>query len=515
MRAKVVVSAISLLVAAPLGAQTSSLSAIQTAQVYSASPFSNDRFGRDVLLDGAVALVMYGTFTSSYLVRCIADVGGTWTYPASPGFATQGYTMSFAGNLYLQGFPYASPLDRVAVWRRNGSTWSQSWLSIPDVGPADETFGVSTDIDGATVVIGNHYHTQSLTEEGAVYVYEDTGSSLVLRQRIFGGVAGARLGVSVRVSGEDLLVYCNAAPNTFGVRAYRRQNGVWVLAQSDAAPVGQLSGGIELDRGLAVARTSGGGFYVLAHAGNEWFVDATIPPIPGSASAYDFELDGGVIAASDPEADLAASDGGAVRLYARNDGWKLQATVVASDAQQLDYFGYGIGLQGNRLMVGAPNDDDLANDAGAVYEFRLDHAHARVHCVPEKSSLGCIAHIGFAGVPSASSGAPFTLSASNAISRRGGMLVYGTSGPAFVHYPGGVRCVAAPRRTTARQSSGGTSGASDCSGAFTLDFNALVASGVDPLLFVGQSVDAQWVYRDPLGPSALASSEAVHFTIAP
>jgi hypothetical protein len=94
-------------------------------------------------------------------------------------------------------------------------------------------------------------------------------------------------------------------------------------------------------------------------------------------------------------------------------------------------------------------------------------------------------------------------------------VVYGTHGPAFVRYPGGVRCVAAPRRTTARQSSGGSLGASDCSGTFTLDFNALLASGVDPLLFVGQPVDAQWVYRDPLGPSVLASSEAVHFTIAP
>ena len=53
------------------------------------------------------------------------------------------------------------------------------------------------------------------------------------------------------------------------------------------------------------------------------------------------------------------------------------------------------------------------------------------------------------------------------------------------------------------------------SGSLTVDFNALIRSGADPLLYAGQVVDAQWIYRDPLGPSALASSEAVEFTIAP
>lgn len=500
-------------VSVPLAsAQVSSLSAAEVVEFHDNSPFQSDRFGRDILLDGDTALVMWGIFTSSYGVQCIVDAGATWMHMPSPSFTAPSYTMSFEGDLFLQGFPYSGPIDRVAVWRRNGSTWTQTWLPIPDMGPADETFGASTDIDGATVVIGNHYHTETFTEEGAVYVYEDTGSSLVLRQRIFGGAPGLQLGTSARVSGDDLLVYYRATPTTFGVRAYRRQNGWWVLTQLDAAPVGQLSGGVELDRGLAVARLGGGGFLVLANAGNGWFVDANMPP---SAGGLDFEIHDGVIAAADPEADVAITDGGAVHLFARNDGWKLQATVTASDAHTLDYFGYGIALQGSRLMVGAPNDDDLGQDTGSVYEYELTHSPARVHCVPERSRLGCIAHIGFNGSPSASSGQPFAITASGVLSHKNGVLVYGTNGPAFAPYPGGVRCIAAPRRTTARQSSGGTPNANDCSGSLAIDFNAFIASGADPLLHAGQVVNAQWVYRDPLGPSALASSEAVEFAIAP
>ena len=118
-------------------------------------------------------------------------------------------------------------------------------------------------------------------------MYEDTGSSLVLRQSIFGGVAGAHLGVGAGVSGEDLLVYYRTAPTQFGIRAFRHVNGTWVLAQVDAAPVGQLSGGVELDHGLAVARKSGGGFCVLANAGMASFrsTRSHVPsPVPRSGT---------------------------------------------------------------------------------------------------------------------------------------------------------------------------------------------------------------------------------------
>ena len=506
--------ALALSVVSPLVAQTSSLTVTEVTQLHEAMPAASARFGRDVLLSGETALVLQGTLTSSYLPKCLVHSAAGWNQFSAPNFGALGYTMSFEGNLYLQGFPSATN-SRVAVWRRNGTIWTQSWLPAPDIGPGGESFGVSTDIDGSTVVIGNSDHTENLQQEGAVYVYEDTGSALVLRQRIFGGVAGARLGTEVRVSGDDLLVYYSAAPTSFGVRAYTRQGGAWKLTQADAVLPSQLSGGIELDRGLAVARRQGGGFHVLANATGEWFVDATLPPPPGSTGAYDLEISRGVIVASDPNSDLAGIDAGAVHLYARNGGWSLQSTATASDARAGDLFGYGVALVDDRLMVGAPFDDDLADNAGAVYEFALQHPLARVHCVPEPSSIGCVAHIAFSGTPSTSAATAFLLSAQAVNSGSVGMLVYGTSGPTQARFPGGVRCVAAPRRSTARQLTGGAPGGGDCSGSLALDFNAHLASGVDPLLQVGQVVSAQWIFRDPAAASSVVASDAVLFSIGP
>lgn len=497
-------------------AQSPSISATERIEFHDNSPFQSDRFGRDVLLDGDTALVMWGIFTSSWGLQCVVNSAGNWVYQSSPNFTAQGYTMSFEGDLLLQGYPgFQNSSGRVAVWRRSNSTWSQVWLSAPDLGVPPEAFGASTSIDGSTVVIGNYLHTQNFSREGAIYVYEDTGSALVLRQSLYGGAPNAQLGATVRVDGDDMLAYQRVTPTTFGIHAFRRQGAAsWISTQSNIAPASSLNGGFELDRGLAVARITGSGLLVLANAGNGWFIDQTlVPALPAFSGAYDFEIDDGVIAASDPDADVAALDAGATYLFARNDGWQLQATVTASDAKAGDYFGYGIALQADRLMVGAPEDDDIGLDTGSVYEYALAHSPARVHCVPEQASIGCVAHIGFSGSASASSGQPFLLSASNVLGQKNGALVYGTNGRVFTPYPGGVRCIVPPRRVTARQPSGG--GPGTCTGSLAFDFNAWIASGSDPLLQVGQVVEAQWIYRDPAGSSALASSEAVEFAIAP
>jgi hypothetical protein len=121
--------------------------------------------------------------------------------------------------------------------------------------------------------------------------------------------------------------------------------------------------------------------------------------------------------------------------------------------------------------------------------------------------------MGFSGTPSASNPALFLVAATHVERERAGALVYSSGGPQFVPYPGGVRCLAAPRTVLSRQWSGGSPAGSACSGALGLDFNALIRSGADPLLVPGHTVNAQWIFRDPTGPSALASSEAIEFTI--
>ncbi len=100
------------------------------------------------------------------------------------------------------------------------------------------------------------------------------------------------------------------------------------------------------------------------------------------------------------------------------------------------------------------------------------------------------------GSASASSLSAFTVGATNVLNQKAGLLFYGF-GAVAQPFQGGTRCVAAPNRRTPLQSSGGTAFGNDCSGAYGLDFNAWIRSGIDPQLVPGAAVFCQYWSRDP------------------
>jgi len=93
----------------------------------------------------------------------------------------------------------------------------------------------------------------------------------------------------------------------------------------------------------------------------------------GAAAA----VDGSLALVGSPGDDLAAQDGGAAYLHARDQGgplaWGRIATLVASDAGADDAFGSAVALAGDVALAGAPlaEADELAN-TGAVYVFERD-----------------------------------------------------------------------------------------------------------------------------------------------
>jgi hypothetical protein len=60
-------------------------------------------------------------------------------------------------------------------------------------------------------------------------------------------------------------------------------------------------------------------------------------------------------------------------------------------------------------------------------------------------------------------------------------------------------------------------GSGPCSGTFEVDFNAYAASGIDPGLTAGTTVEGQYWFRDPgfVPPQNTGLSDAIEFTLAP
>ncbi len=137
------------------------------------------------------------------------------------------------------------------------------------------------------------------------------------------------------------------------------------------------------------------------------------------------------------------------------------------------------------------------------------------YCTSKLNSLFCSPTIAFSGIASVSAGSGFTVQASNELSSTFGLLFYGTSGRLAAPFQGGTLCVNTPNTRTHVQNSGGSPPNTDCSGAYSFDFNTYLSLGIDPSLVPGVVVDAQYWSRDTNDLAGFGTSltDALEFTI--
>jgi hypothetical protein len=137
------------------------------------------------------------------------------------------------------------------------------------------------------------------------------------------------------------------------------------------------------------------------------------------------------------------------------------------------------------------------------------------YCVAKTNGLGCTPAIGWSGSPSASATNGFDVTLTNALSQKAALLTYSTLGANVAPLHGGTLCIQTPLRRSPALFTGGNAAALDCSGATAFDFNARIASGVDPALASGVRVWCQISSRDPLDPTGISLSDALRFEIGP
>jgi hypothetical protein len=209
---------------------------------------------------------------------------------------------------------------------------------------------------------------------------------------------------------------------------------------------------------------------------------------------------------------------GFVSIFSGRTGAKFCSIVGGHQ----DYFGDSIigafqdlGGDGFKELVFAGSLSDAGGtDSGALECYRLFPVPPASYCTGKINSLGCTPAMASSGSPSASSLAPFLINASNFLNQKSGLLFYSHS-PSSAAFQGGVLCVSPPTLRTPQQSSGGSASGSDCTGSYSFDFNARIASGVDASLVAGAEIYAQYWSRDPQSPSTTSLSNALRFLISP
>lgn len=209
---------------------------------------------------------------------------------------------------------------------------------------------------------------------------------------------------------------------------------------------------------------------------------------------------------------------GLVRLYSGATG-TLLASIAGSTTDRLgDTLTSSIGdLTGDGfkefILTGSLSDAG-GTDSGVLKCYSLFPAPAATYCVGKVNSLGCTPAISANGTASVSSGAAFLVNCQGVVNQKSGLLFY-SHAPAAVVFQGGIKCVASPNQRTLSMNSGGSATGSDCSGTFSLDFNAWVSSGAAPSFVAGSETFAQYWSRDPASASQTSLSNALRFVLNP
>ena len=270
------------------------------------------------------------------------------------------------------------------VFTRIGATWSQQAYLKASNTNAGDNFGYSVAIFSDTIVVGAIYESSSATGvngdqadntatgAGAVYVFTRSGTTWSQQAYLkASNTDGAdHFGDPVAISGNTVVVGAvNEASSATGV------NG----NEADNTAVGA------------------GAVYVFTRSGTTWSQQAYLKAsntegadIFGSSLAISTDTivvgapyeDSSATGVNGNEADNSATIAGAAYVFTRSGTiWSQQAYLKASNTNAGDIFGWSVGVSGDTIVVGAPNEassatgvngnqaDNSATTSGAAYVF--------------------------------------------------------------------------------------------------------------------------------------------------
>lgn len=280
--------------------------------------------------------------------------------------------------------------------------WAQeAYVKAPNA-EAGDAFGWSVAISADTLVVGTYSEDSNQTtitngttasgsnaaiNSGAVYVFKRTGSFWMQEAYLKAPNAEANdeFGYSVAISGDTIAVGANQEDS----------NQTTITNGSTAS----------IDNSIVAA----GAVYVFKRNAGVWSQQAylkTPNPDAGDQFGISVAISGSTIAVgsiyessnqititngSTASGNNSTPQSGAVYVFKRSGAnWAQEAYIKAPNAEANDHFGASISLSGDRLAVGAPQEDsnqvtitngftasadNSATDSGAVYVFKRSVAN--------------------------------------------------------------------------------------------------------------------------------------------
>jgi len=121
---------------------------------------------------------------------------------------------------------------------------------------------------------------------------------------------------------------------------------------------------------------SSGSAYIFEFDGAKWNQVSKLKPNDGAEGdvfGYSVSIDGNrALIGAYLDDDFGLASGSAYVFDYDGNDWNQSAKLVSNDLGIDDWFGSAVSISGDWALVGAENDDDKGEDAGAAYLFKFD-----------------------------------------------------------------------------------------------------------------------------------------------
>lgn len=376
-------------------------------------PRAFDRFGRCVALDGSLMAIGASMEGGAGAVHLFQQRGGSWVRETKlepdrlllDGFF--GSSVALKGDVLVAGAIGVQGVGSVLhtlglgagstyVFRRLAGEWVAEMVLLDEERTGRDRFGWSVALGDELVAVSAARCDDSGVDSGAVLVFERSEGTWVKAAELSASGAGEGdlFGSSVAESGQWAVVGApgdddldrgrdagSASVFHHAGHEWTKEAKLWasdadaedhfgsvVLVDGDVVFVGAVSGDGE--------EPGSGAGYVFRRGGDGWLEEAKIAAADGTRGdrfGAGGSLAGDTLAVGAPLAPAPGGETGAVYVFGRVTGqWVERAKLSPSEASANSRFGESIDLYSATMVVGAPGDDGLGSEAGAVYVFRRD-----------------------------------------------------------------------------------------------------------------------------------------------
>jgi cysteine-rich repeat protein len=254
-------------------------------------------------------------------------------------------------------------------------------------GMGQDRFGEGVALDGDTAIIGATRDDDNGSESGSAYVFTRTGGVWTEQAKLLpaDGTTLDRFGSVVAISGDTAIIGAYGDGIWEGsAYVFTRTGGVWTqqakLLAYDDDHNDEFGRSLALDGDTAIigaARnddngSESGSAYVFTRTAGVWTWQAKLLASDGvahDAFGRGVAIDGDTVLIGAPQGWQGGINGSAY-IFTRTGGvWTEQVKLLPSNGADSDRFGFSVALDGDTAVIGAHGDNDNGFESGSAYVF--------------------------------------------------------------------------------------------------------------------------------------------------